>query len=107
MSDTIDVDEVQVALDIAAYKSVHGTSEDRNGRYKGPAEVVRFPGSTKVDIPAANVLAGAASSDLKEAIVIGRHEDGSAFYASSLGDAGHILLELEKFKKLIMEAYVE
>jgi hypothetical protein len=69
------------------------------------ADVVRFPGSTKVDVPAKNVIDGAVAADLKEAIIIGRHQDGTAFYASSLGDAGHILLELEKCKKMIMEAY--
>lgn len=71
------------------------------------ADLVRFPGTTKVDLPAANVLKDAVDSDLKEAIVIGREQDGSAFYASSLGDAGHILLELEKVKKMLMEAYCE
>lgn len=71
------------------------------------ADLIRFPGTTKVDIPAANVIADARDSDLKEAIVIGRNQDGTPFYASSLGDAGHILLEIEKFKKMIMEAYCE
>jgi hypothetical protein len=69
--------------------------------------IISFPGPTKVDVPAANVLEAAVACDLKEAIVIGRHQDGSAYYASSLGDAGHILLELEKFKRMLMEAYVE
>jgi len=71
------------------------------------ADIVRFPGSTKVDLPAANVLKGAVESDLKEAIVIGRCQDGTPFYASSLGDAGHIILELEKFKKMLLESYCE
>lgn len=71
------------------------------------ADLVRFPGTTKVNLPAANVLETAVACDLKEAIVIGRNQDGSAFYASSLGDAGHILLELEKFKRMLMGAYVE
>jgi hypothetical protein len=71
------------------------------------AEIVNFPGTTKCDVPVANVLDAAVSCDLKEAIVIGREQDGTAFYASSLGDAGHIILELEKFKKMLLEAYCE
>lgn len=71
------------------------------------AEIVNFPGHSKADVPAENVLAHAVESELKEAIVIGRCKDGTNFYASSLGDAGHIILELEKFKKMLLEAYVE
>lgn len=69
------------------------------------AEIVSFPGGTMADVPVENVLNGAVNADLKEAIVIGRDQDGEPFYASSLGDAGHILLEIEKFKKVLMEAY--
>jgi hypothetical protein len=71
------------------------------------ADVINFPGHSVADVPAENVLLNAFDSDLKEAIVIGRYQDGRPFYASSLGDAGHILLELEKFKKMLMEAYCE
>jgi len=71
------------------------------------AEILKFPGGTKLDIPAENVIAAAHECNLKEAIIIGREQDGTAFYASSLGDAGHILLELEKFKKMLLEAYSE
>lgn len=83
-----------------------------SGRYRVcaramTAEIVKFPGITKADVPAANTIARAVECDLKEAIVIGRHQDGTPFYASSLGDAGHIILELEKFKKMLLEAYCE
>jgi hypothetical protein len=103
----IDLDEVQAALDKAAHAGIHGTDEDKNGRFKGPAQVINFPGHSKANVPAENVLAHAVESDLKEAIVIGRCQDGTNFYASSLGDAGHIILELEKFKKMLLEAYCE
>lgn len=57
--------------------------------------------ATKLDIPPDRVLEG-AKGELERCIVIGRKEDNSLYFASSITDAGKILWLLEKAKTALL-----
>lgn len=65
------------------------------------SEVVKFPGSTKLDIPPDDVL-HAAIGKLSGAIVIGVNTDGNEYFASSYSDGAQMLWLLERFKMRLL-----
>lgn len=66
-------------------------------------EVQHLGGTTKGDVPARDVLAGAVKAKLKSVVVIGETEDGENYYAMSSGDNAENLWLVESFKHAIMQ----
>ena len=65
-------------------------------------KVVPFTGETRQDIDAAKVLDGAKEAGLVSAVVIGRDADGYLYFASSVGDGGAILWDIEQAKHVLL-----
>jgi hypothetical protein len=63
--------------------------------------VVKFPGSTTLDLPPDNVLEG-AKGQLEIAIVIGRTADGEEYFAGSSGDLLKAFVLLSKVRHRIL-----
>lgn len=64
--------------------------------------IVRFPGITKLDIPADHVLES-ATGKLEGVVVLGYTADGQEYFASSYADGGDMLWLLERAKKALLE----
>lgn len=62
------------------------------------AQVLRFNGVTKLDLPAQQVIDGAAERALKAVVVLGYDADGSEYFASSIADGADVLWLLERLK---------
>lgn len=68
-------------------------------------EVVTGNFQTLLDIPVEKVCDGAKAECIK-VLIIGKRADGSPYFASSTGDAGEILLMIERFKiKLLSDEF--
>jgi hypothetical protein len=67
--------------------------------------VIEFPGVTMHEVEPEKVLDLAGISDLSEVTIIGTTVDGEVYYASSLPDAGHILLRIEEFKMALLREF--
>jgi hypothetical protein len=63
--------------------------------------VVKFPGSTTLDLPPDNVLEG-PKGQLELAIVIGRTTEGGEYFASSSGDLLKAFVLLSKLRHQIL-----
>ena len=50
------------------------------------ANAVKFPGLTKAEVPAEDVLQGALEADLEIVIVLGETKDGELYAAGSVAD---------------------
>ncbi len=66
------------------------------------AQVIRWRGITKLDLPADQVLGAALEAGLKCAIVIGYTSDEEEFFASSLADGADVLWLLERLKMRLL-----
>lgn len=64
--------------------------------------IVDFPGDTVADVPVGKVLAGAMDAGLKTIIIIGECTD-SPYYASSTANIAEMLLQIEMFKRDLLE----
>jgi hypothetical protein len=63
--------------------------------------IVKFPGSTKLDLEPNQVLA-AAADELDVAIVVGLAKDGGFYFASSSADGADVLYWLERARHKLM-----
>ena len=65
-------------------------------------EVVILGGVTTLDIPAERVLNGGLEADLKDAVLIGRDQNGELYFAGTTSDAAKIvwLMEVAKIELL-------
>lgn len=66
------------------------------------SEVVKFPGITRLDMPA-DLILQEATGKLSGVIVIGWTKDEIEYFASSIADGGDVLWLLERFKKSLLE----
>lgn len=66
------------------------------------AQVIRWRGITKLDLPCDQVLGAALEDGLKCAIVIGYTSDGEEYFASSLADGADVLWLLERLKMRLL-----
>lgn len=64
--------------------------------------IIRFPGITKLDMPADHVLESALGK-LEGVVVLGYDKDGQEYFASSYADGGDMLWLLERAKKALLE----
>lgn len=68
--------------------------------------VVQLDVATLNDIPVDDVLEAAKSEKLSQVIILGSRDDGSTYYASSTSDIAEMLLQIEIFKRQILEAAI-
>jgi len=66
------------------------------------AEIVPFPGPSRLNLPADRILSAAIDANLSEAIVIGRDKNGDEVFMSSVADGGDVLWLLERMKLRLM-----
>jgi hypothetical protein len=67
-------------------------------------DVVKFPGLTRLDIPAKRVLQEALKANLETVIISGFTEDGEIYTVSSSADGGNALWLAEQFKRALLNA---
>lgn len=71
---------------------------ERGKAMSDPDNVIRWPGVTKLDLPASRVLEEALAAGLSGCIVVGLTEGGDEYYASSYAGAsdGGIYVEMDE-----------
>lgn len=62
------------------------------------AQVIRWEGVTRHDLPVERVLDAATSADLSCVVVLGYGPDGAEYFASSIADGADVLWLLERLK---------
>ena len=62
------------------------------------AQVLRFRGLTKRDIPVEQVLEAAARTELRCVVVMGYGPDGEEYFASSMPDGADVIWLAERLK---------
>lgn len=62
------------------------------------AQVIRWRGITRHDLPVERILEAAGGADLRVAVVIGYDADGDEYFASSVSDGADVLWLLERLK---------
>lgn len=62
------------------------------------AEVVMWPGVTRLDLPAERILDMAREAGLEKVVIVGLDAGGEEFFASSIADGGHIVWLFERAK---------
>jgi hypothetical protein len=68
------------------------------------ADVVLFPGVTKLDLPADRVLEQALTKGvLERVVVIGVTKDGDEYFASSMADGADVVWYMERAKHKLMK----
>jgi len=68
--------------------------------------VVNFPGVTRLDLPADQILESALGK-LERAIVIGYTSDGEEYFASSIADGGEVVWLIERMKLQLLRVVEE
>lgn len=71
------------------------------------AQVLRFQGITKLDIPVDRVLDGAMDEQLRCVVVLGYDVDGKEYFASSIADGADVLWLLERLKLRLLTETAE
>lgn len=61
------------------------------------AEIVKFPGITKLDLHADDVLRGAIGT-VDRVVICGFTKDGQEYFAANFSDAGEAFYHLERAK---------
>ena len=69
----------------------------------GKDNILKFRGITTLDIEPDKILNGALDENLESAVVLGYGKDGGLYFATSIGDEAHVLLLLEKSKRVLLE----
>jgi hypothetical protein len=71
------------------------------------ANVVRFNGITKLELPVQTILDKAAEAGLTEIVVIGIDADGDEYFASSQAGGPDVLWHLERARHKLMKVVDE
>ena len=71
------------------------------------ADVVIFPGISRLDIPVERVIEGAKNAKLESAVVMGWDDAGVLYFASSYADGGDVLWLMEKAKMALLNVQAE
>ena len=66
-------------------------------------EVVNLSCVTKLDLPAARILEGAASASLADVVIVGQRENGEFYFAGNKADAGATLWLLAMAQKRLLQ----
>ena len=62
------------------------------------AQVLRWKGITRHDLPVERILEGANEAGLKAIVILGYDGDGDEYFASSIADGADVLWLLERLK---------
>lgn len=65
--------------------------------------VMMWPGTTTHALPVDRIASAADKAGLKLCIIVGVDKHGDLYFASSEGDVGMVLWQLERAKKRLME----
>lgn len=68
--------------------------------------VVQLDVATLGEVPITDILNAAEKEGLDGVILIGTRMDGTTYYASSTGDVADMLLQVEIFKRQLLEAAI-
>lgn len=68
-------------------------------------KIIKFPGSTKNDLPVKDVINGAIKNELSGIVILGYDKDDFEYFASSFADRTEVLWLLERCKAFIMDDY--
>jgi hypothetical protein len=71
------------------------------------AQVIRWSGITRHDIPVDRIIEAAGGADLRVAVVIGYDAEGDEYFASSVSDGADIVWLLERMKLRLLTVDVE
>lgn len=71
------------------------------------AQVIRWRGITRHDLPVERILEAAGGADLRVAVVIGYDADGDEYFASSVSDGADVLWLLERLKLQLLTTGAE
>lgn len=71
------------------------------------AQVIRWRGITKLDLPTELVLQGATDADLRCVVVLGYKQDGEEYFASTMADGADVLWLLERLKLRLLQTGIE
>lgn len=66
------------------------------------AEIIRFPGVSRLDLNPNVILEEALKKGLQSAVVIGFDGEGEDFFSSSVADAGDVLYFLRRAEHRLM-----
>lgn len=61
--------------------------------------VIMWPGTTLLAIPADRIAAAAQKAELKLCIIVGVDKHGDLYFAATEGDLGMVLWQLERAKR--------
>lgn len=67
------------------------------------AEIINFPGITRLDLDPQRVLSSALEDGLEAVIVLGLDKDGAFYFASSAPDSPEVLWFLRKAEHKLMQ----
>jgi len=71
------------------------------------AQVIRWHGITRHDIPVERILEAAGGADLRVAVVIGYDAEGDEYFASSIADGADVIWLLERCKLQLLTTGVD
>jgi len=71
------------------------------------AQVLRWQGTTKHDLPPERIIEAAQSAGLRCVVVLGYDADGAEYFASSIADGADVLWLLERLKLQLLTTGVE
>ncbi|HYF56844.1 MAG TPA: hypothetical protein VEA41_21525 [Salinarimonas sp.] len=66
------------------------------------AEILRFPGHTRCDLPPEQVLDAAKETGLEHVVIAARTKDGEDYFASSYGDNAKTLWLLKQCERVVL-----
>jgi hypothetical protein len=91
-------------------KIVDTSDPPADGAAKAPertAQVIRWSGITRHDLPVDRILDAAAAAELKCVVVLGYDPAGEEYFASSIADGADVLWLLERLKLKLLTTHVE
>lgn len=71
------------------------------------AQIIRWAGVTKHDLPVERIIEGAQAADLKCIVVLGYDPEGGEYFASSISDGADVLWLLERLKLKLLTTDVQ
>jgi hypothetical protein len=66
------------------------------------ADVISFPGVTKLDLDPERVLRKAMEAGVTEVVIVGFDKGGNDYFASSVADAGNVIYHLRRAEHRLM-----
>jgi hypothetical protein len=71
------------------------------------AQVIRWGGITKHDLPVDRILEGSTAAGLQSVVVLGYDAKGEEYFASSIADGADVMWLMERLKLQLLNAKAE